>query len=228
MRINLRRVLAVLIGILPLIIFIIINKVNDYGNASASAFLVNYLIVSLLGLFFLFVIIKYFLNDKLNSYFQFKGSYLMEISLIFLLLISVYLIYSIGGISYSKWISNGIGRSHPLGIFQNMFSHPFFAFLVLGNINCIVYLFIEGTRIFLLKNIIDYSKSKVWIWGLIIFIALLFSLIYADQGLSGMISGLVISLLFNSVYYLYRRPYPLIITSLLIQIIILIEFYVLQ
>ena len=222
---HLLNLLSIIVGVLPIYLFIIIIKIVGENKPSIFDVLGWQLIISVFGIFIIIVLNKYLLKKRLADFSPQRAPFLLDLSVAFLLLISIYLIHSISALTFYKWII--VAEANNSWLFELMnaiFANPSYTILFFGPVIWIGQIFLELSRSFLLKCLWSFSNNKLWNWTAIIVSAAFISLLNIDSGAPSVLSGFLISLLFNTAYFQYRRISPLIIASILSQTISLLGF----
>ncbi len=225
MNIKTRKILAVLLGACPFFIFVIFEKLYCYDQITVSDILGRYFAIGLFNFAFLLILTRYFLQENIKDYIHFKEPILLDVSLTFFLLISTYLIYSIGNITYVYWFNHEADRITLINVLLEIFNNPYYSIFYFGPFIWVIQINLEYARVFLLKNLWDCYHNRFWEWIIMVTSAGFIGLMNLDNGPAGIITGILIALTFNIVYYRYRSLVPLVASSILIQTIILVEFY---
>jgi hypothetical protein len=220
------RLLLVVLATLPVYFYMFVDKVLGHKHDSVTDLLGWQLLVITMGLLWLWGIHKYILKNKLKDLSPDSGDLLLDISVGFLLLISVYLIETVARLTYYQWfpVPNG-DRTVLLQSLRTIAANPFYSNVWLGPVILLGQLFLELSRTIFLKNFWDYTDSSYNRVLVILFFAVLISLLSLDRGWSGITSGFFIALLFNITYFRYRRLFPLLLASILFQYLSLLGFW---
>ncbi len=222
---HLLNLLSIIIGVLPIYLFIIYIKLTEDNTPSLFDILGWQLIISALGIFIIITLNKYLLGKRIGDFSPQRASCLLDLSVAFLLLICCYFIDTIGALTYFNWIEIvEVDKSWVFELMNRIFSNPFYIALFLGPVIWIGQMFLEMSRSFLLQCLWSFSNNKLWSWTVIIASAAFISLLNIDNGATSVLSGFFISCTFNTAYYKYRRLSPLIIASILYQTIGLLGF----
>ena len=215
---NFIRLLLVTVAALPAYLYVIIEKVAGQSHYSVSDLLGWQLLIISAGILWLMIINKYILKNSIKDLSPGSGTLLLDISVGFLLLISVYLLDTAGRLSYYQWITETTpDRTVLIQSLKTIAANPYYSIVWLGPVTVLGQLFLELSRTIFLKNFWDSINYPFYNWLVILFFAILLSLLQIDRGWTGMISGFIIALLFNITYYKYRRLLPLILASILFQ-----------
>jgi hypothetical protein len=220
------RLLLVVLATLPVYFYMFVDKVLGRRHDSVTDLLGWQLLVITMGLLWLWGIHKYILKNKFNDLSPDSGDLLLDISVGFLLLISVYLIETVARLTYYQWLPVPNGeRTVLLQSLRTIAANPFYSIVWLGPVILLGQLFLELSRTIFLKNFWDYTDSSYNRVLVILFFAVLISLLSLDRGWSGITSGFFIALLFNITYFRYRRLFPLLLASILFQYLSLLGFW---
>jgi len=220
------RLVLVVLATLPVYLYMIVDKILGHRHDTVADLLGWQLLVITLGLLLLWSIHKYILKGKVKDLSPDSRNLLLDISVGFLLLISVYLIETVARLSYYQWfpVPNG-DRTVLLQSLRTIAANPFYSIVWLGAVTLLGQLFLELSRTVFLKNLWDSVDSPYGRVLVILFFAVLISLLSLDRGWSGIISGFCIALLFNITYFKYRRLFPLLLASILFQYLSLLGFW---
>lgn len=225
MKKSIRKIIAISV-IVIIYLSAILQKGFGEVDFSIDGIFGLYLFYTFLGLLIIYFTNKYLLNNNLEVFASSKGSFIIDISLAFLLLIFIFFIMSLGKISYGRWQPVDPDRENIVKILKEIFSNPTYTIFLLGPFIWITEGFMAISRAFVLNNLWELKSSKKWIWGSIIISALFFSLVQINNGIPGMINWFLIFLATNTIYYKYRRVYPIILAGILLQTIELVTFWV--
>ena len=226
MRKSTRNIIALIIIIAPFYLVSIFQKINGNIEYSIKTFFVEYILLAILGLLTIHLTNKYLLKNSINDFIKEKGSLILDISLGFLLLIVMYFIFSLGHITFNRWIPTDIDRTEIFELLGKIFSNKLYTILFLGPFIWLTEGFLAISRAFILNNLWEISSNKIWVWLSIIATAGLCSLTQIDNGIPAIINWVLIFMVTNIVYLKYRRIYPLIIAGILLQTIQLISVWV--
>ncbi|NOX89082.1 MAG: hypothetical protein GXO77_08650 [Calditrichaeota bacterium] len=212
------RLILVSLAVLPVYLYVIIEKVNGQTHYSVSDLLGWQLLIISAGLLWLLTIHKYILKSKIRDLSPGAGALLLDISVGFLLIVSVYLLETAGRLTYYHWFtSTAPDRSELIRSLRTIAANPFYSIVWLGPVTILGQLFLELSRTVFLKNFWDSINHPFWNWLVILLFAILLCLLNIDRGWTGMIGGFSIALLFNIAYYKYRRLFPLLLAGILFQ-----------
>ena len=220
------RLVLVGIAVLPVYLYVIVEKIAGRFHYSVFSLLVWQLLIISAGILWLMIINKYILKKSIKDLSPGSGTLLLDISVGFLLLISVYLLDTAGRLSYYQWITETTpDRTVLIQSLKTIAANPYYSIVWLGPVTLLGQLFLELSRTVFLKNFWDSINHPFWNWLVILFFAILLCLLSVNRGWTGMISGFSIALLFNITYYKYRRLLPLILASILFQYLRMLGFW---
>ncbi len=225
MKHKLRYIVSILI-VVAFYIYAIVEKALGFVSYTVSSILVNNLLLILLVLAIIYLLNKYYLKKTLSTFTQRKEKVIVYLSLGLLLLSIVYVIDSLGIITYRKWILNSHDNSTIENSLKDILSNKFYAFVLLGPFVWLNEAFGVISRVFILNNLWKLSNSRSWNWVAIITVSFLFVLLQIDKGLSDIINLFLIVLVSNIFYLKFRNIVPLIIAPVLYTTIDLIAFWV--
>ncbi len=212
--------------VIPFYMVAIFEKISGLADFTVQSLLDKYMAYTIVGLLIIFLTNKYLLRNTWRVFVSDKGSLLLDISLGFLFLIIMYLVFSIGNVTYARWFTAETDQTAISNTLREIFSSPVYTVLFLGPFIWISESFMVISRAFILNNLWELSSSKTWAWVSVIATAMLCSLTQWDNGIPGMINWFLIFLAANTLYFKYRRVYPLLIAGVLLQSIGLVSFWV--
>jgi len=206
--------------------YAIIEKALGLVSYTVNTILINNFLLICLVLGLIYFLNKYLLQNTLLVFVQRKENFIIYLIIGLLLVSIIYVINSLGVVTYRNWIHSDYDNSVVENTLKEILSNKIYAFFLLGPIVWLSEVFGVISRVFLLNNLWELQKSKLWCWISIIFIALLFSLLQIDKGFPDMINSFLIVLASNIFYLKFRNVVPLIIAPILYTTIDLIAFWV--
>ena len=210
--------LLVALATLPIYLYVITEKTAGRNHFSVSDLLGWQLLIISAGLIWLLFFIRYVIKNNIKDLSPDAGSLLLDISVGFMLLISVYILQTGGRLTYYQWFAETItDRSQLIQSLRTIAADPLYSIIWLGLITVLGQLFLELSRTVFLKNFWDSINHPLWNRMVILFFALLLSLLNLDRGWPGIIDGFSVALLFNITYFRYRRLFPLLLAGVLFQ-----------
>jgi len=198
-----------------------------YGlDVSPIGLLLKLPILLLLGLISLWLIQKRTGTQFLSSL-QFKKSdWLQVISRSFLLLSILYLLKSIGNVTYGRLFSPVDAQTEVQESLQYIISKPLLAIILTGPFVWLNTLFVESSRAYFHTYLASFSNSK-WLSILsALLIALVLSSMQIENAPSQGLSLFVTNLTLSAGFMLLKDLKPLVITSIIYQSVDLIAFWV--
>ena len=224
MKIKLGHYIAILFTTL-VYLYAIIEKALGWTDYSVKFVLRNNTIFILVVLGVIYLINKYFLKKDLNVFILRKEKFIIYLVVGLLLLSTIYLINSIGRLTYYSWFT----RDNNLPIhdtIREILDNKIYAFILLGPFVWFTEVFGVITKVFLLNSLWKLNKSKLWHWIGIVFVASLFALLQIDKGIADILNVFLIVSISNIFYLKFRNSIPLIIATILYTTIDLISFWV--
>jgi len=212
-------------NIISVIIIVIIYVDTFYSNFTGFPEITinnlfgKYLWLSIFSLLLIYILNKYFLKNSLRVFLSKKGSFLLDISFSFLLLVTSYFVFNIGAATYGQLFVLEIDRSSMFKTLGEVFSKPIYIFLFFGPFIWFSEMFLAFSQAFILNNLWEINSNKFWVWATIIFTALLCSLTQIHNGIPSVINYFILYLVMNVLYHKYRRVTPLILSRVLLQTI---------
>lgn len=223
---NIKIIIVVLIGIIPFYAFAVIDKVFNQPNISIQGFFLIYMPITAIALFILFLLNKYFLKQTIASYNVERKNLLSDIAVMFILLVGASFIQITFNLFLKDALPSRQDNTKILSALQEIFTNPFYALVFLIPFIWITQSFLIFSRIFLLKNLWELSKNKIWIWSVVILSSILFVLPEIDKSILSILISFSVILFFNITYFFYRRFYPLIFAAIFYQTIQMLDFWI--
>lgn len=217
MNIKIKQIIAIIIGALPVYVFNIYINITDNLNYKIDVVLFKYLGMVLLATIFLFILNKYFLKKTIKEYSVLKSTFLYDIGIGFLILISYYFLLSLGQITYWRWIGEPIDQSELFLMVDNIFSNWFYTILLAGPFVIITQGFWVVSLAFMLQNLWSFRDDKTWHWIFIFIVSIFTAFINMHNGIPGVIFWFSVILTTSIFYYKYRRVIPVLLAFLLFQ-----------
>ncbi|MER3318048.1 MAG: hypothetical protein RIB79_07130 [Allomuricauda sp.] len=195
-------------------------------DVSPIGLLLKLPIFLIVALVFLWLIDKHTKADLFSMTFESQEPWLKTIATAFLLLAILYLLKSIGNMTYLKWLDQTESNPEIIGTLSYIVSKPVLGSLLIGPFVWLNVLFIEGSRAYFHSHL-ESQQSKKWMLVVSLFI-IPFVLSSTQlnssypQFIGTFISNLVLSIAFIRLHDLK----PLVISSILYQSIDLIAFWI--
>ena len=207
-------------------VYAITEKALGLINYTVNSILVNNLVLIVLVLIIIYLLNKYLLKERLSVFIQRKEKFIVYLSLGLLLISVVYVIDSLGVITYRSWFQSNYDNSNIENTLKDILNNKFSAFILLGPFVWLNEAFGVISRAFILNNLWKINNSVLGQWLTIIAVSLLFALLQIDKALPDMINAFLIVLASNIFYLKFRNVIPLIIAPVLYTTIDLIAFWV--
>nr|WP_319270903.1 hypothetical protein [uncultured Draconibacterium sp.] len=222
-----KHIVALLIILVPFYLSAILQKfLFEKEDVLVEEFFGYYLMLSMLGVLTVLLTNKYLLGNKLDVFFTRDRKFLYDITLAFLLLGAFYFIQSVERITYGNWIHFEADRTAIDNLIQNIFSNYLYGIIIIGPFTWFEEAFTVFSMAFILNNLWEIKKDKIWTFGSIFFAASLLALLQVNNGPSAMITSFLLISLSNFIYYKYRSILPLFLAGVLFQTIDLIAYWI--
>ena len=223
---NIKYIIAVLIGVVPFYIFAVIDKIANKPDISIQGFFVFYMPITAFALLILLLLNTFFLKQKILSYNFEKKNLLADIAVLFILMIGASVIKISFNLFFHDLFPAKQDNQQIISVLQEIFNNPFYALIFIFPFIWITQSFFIFSRIFFLKNLWELSKSKIWIWSVLILSSILFVFPEIDKGILDILISFSVILFFNITYLFYRRFYPLLFAAILTQTIQMLDFWI--
>ena len=224
MGIKTKQILAVLIGVLPLYIINIYANVTDNIAYLPEVVLLKYPAFVALVLLIVFLLNKFLLKKELSVFNQYKSTFLYDIAIAFLFLITYYFLLSLSQISYTRWLNENVDQTAVFDLARNIYANWFYTSLLFGPFVLLTQSAWVISSAFTLNNLWDLTNSKTGHWIIIVLLAAVISFVNYHNGIQGVIFWFTINLAANIFYYNYRRATPLLIAFFIINGLTLLVF----
>ncbi len=222
---NIKKILAVIIGVLPFYTFVVIDKIVNNPDISVQGLFLFYLPIAIIALLILLLLNKYFLKQTIKNYNLATHSLLSDVAIMLILLVGSSFIHIVFNLFFRDIFPYQQDNTQVIKVLQQIFGNPFYALIFIGPFLWITQLFIIFSRIFLLKNLWEVNKSKIWIWTVLILSSVLFVLPEIDKSILDILVSFSVILLYSITYLYYRRFYPILMASILNQTIQMLDFW---
>lgn len=213
-----RNVLSISIAILPINIVMIWYRLTQTENFSTRDMFVYPMLFGSISIILILLLNKYVVKNTFKATFNMGNSiwYRDLISGVIITAIS-FALFFIEQQTLMIWIPNNNPASKEvIDVLINIARDPVLLLLWFGPVLWIgIALFEELSRIFLLKCLMNISNNKNWQFVTIFLTSLLVGSVHLYQGIAGVISIGVKSIVFCLYYYKYRRIFPLVISHVL-------------
>lgn len=222
-----RHIIAVLIIVVPFYFSAILQKILlNQKDILAEEFLAYYMVLNAFGVSVVLLINKYFLKNSIHAFFASRRKLIYDIALSFLFLGAFYFIQSLERISYGHWITHETNRTAMVDLLNTIFTNVLHGVIIIGPFTWFNEAFAILSLAFILNNLWEINNKKSWVWISIFLAAIIFSLLQINNGLSAVISSLILVSISNYIYYHYRSIVPLFIAATLFQSIDLITYWI--
>ena len=166
MGIKTKQILAVLIGVLPLYIINIYANVTDNIAYLPEVVLLKYPAFVALVLLIVFLLNKFLLKKELSVFNQYKSTFLYDIAIAFLFLITYYFLLSLSQISYTRWLNENVDQTAVFDLARNIYANWFYTSLLFIIISSPPYLNAEDLfLIFLFSYSPSVFFSHLHLWN---------------------------------------------------------------
>jgi membrane protease YdiL (CAAX protease family) len=228
LRENLRYIIAVCIGILPLNIAMIWYRLTTSVEFTLSDMLVYPLLIGGGSIFLILALNNYFLKQGIGDFNPGKGKWYFDI----LIGMGLTVIYFILILIERATIINLLPQSSPpsgeiIDLMTSLAKNPLLLVIWLGPVVWIgVAVFEEVQRVFFMNCLWKLSENRFWQMFVIFFVAIFWGVMHLYQGTFGIISVSIQGLIMGIFYYKYRRIWPLIISHALYDSIQILMFVI--
>lgn len=162
----------------------------------------------------------------LDSLWPSKSNWLLVISQSFMLLAVLYLLKSLGDVTYARWLPSTSTEPELITSLEYILSRPALALILIGPFVWLNVLFIEGSRACFHRYLSAVSTSKWTAVLSIIIVPLILSVLQIDDSPVRFISLFITNLALSVGLLVLKDLKPLIIASILFQSIDLIALWV--
>jgi len=210
--------IAILITVLPLNLWMIIYRIVQTKPFTLSDMLIYPLLVGIPSILFIYSINKYFLKYSFKETFNpGHGSKRKDMLFALTLLLLYFIILAFDNVILKPiFPNNHIASTEVINALIDLSNSPLLILFWFGPVLWIgIALFEEITRIFAMKCLWNISKNKNWQFVAIIIVSLVIGMTHMYQGIAGVISIGIKSIVIGVFYYKYRRITPLIIAHAL-------------
>jgi membrane protease YdiL (CAAX protease family) len=213
-----RNLIAILITVLPLNLMMIIYRIIQTEPFTLSDMLIYPLLIGIPSILFILFINKFLLKSSFNETFNPVFKTWDKDILFGILLVVIYFI----NLAIDKYVlmplfpNNHIASEEVINALIELANSPLLILLWFGPVLWLgIALFEEVTRTFALKCLWSISGKKHWQFIAVIIVSIVTGLTHMYQGIAGVISIAVKSIIVGIFYYKYRRIYPLVIAHAL-------------
>ncbi len=223
---RLKYVIAILIGVLPLYIWMIWYRLTHDPVFETYELLAYPLIFGGGNIILILLLNKHFLKQAPRAFNSGKGSIATDIFTGIVLTVVYFVLFFIDRVTIANWLPQGPPPSTELiDLMVSLSQNPVLLAIWLGPVVWIgVALFEEISRTFFLLCLWKLSDKKQWIYTAILIVAVVLGVVHLYQGLFGIVSIGIKGLVMGFYYYKYRRILPLVISHALYDSIQVIFF----
>lgn len=215
---KIRNIISISIAILPINLIMIWYRLTQTENFTTSDMIIYPLIFGGATIILILLLNKYVVLDTFRSTFNMGNSTWYWDILAGLILTAIsFILFFVEKQTLMLWLPNNNPASKEVvNVLIDIANKPilliiwFIPVLWIG-----IALFEELSRIFLLKCLWNISENKNWIFVAILLTSILIGTVHLYQGIAGVISISIKSIVFCLFYYKYRRLLPLIIAHAL-------------
>ena len=212
-----KNILAIVIGILPANIIMIWYRLTHTEAFTTFEMLVYPLIFGSANILLILLLNKYLLKGKLVDFNRGKRMWYMDITAGIILTFIYFSLLYIEQATFKKVLPEGKPPSQEvINLMIDLAHNPFLLAVWLGPVVWIgVALFEELIRTFFLNCLWRISDRNAWQIFAIVLVSAVTAFVHLYQGVFGIVSVGIQSILMGFYYYKFRRIWPLIISHAL-------------
>ncbi len=210
-----RNILAVSIAILPIHLIMIWYRLTQTVNFSTTDMIVYPLLFGGVTVLLILFLNKYLLNENFNDTFNSgKGTWYWDILIGFGLTVIYFAMFFTERETLIQWLpGNTPPNTELINVMVDLANNPLLMIIWFGPVLWIgIALFEELSRTFLLKCLWNTGNNKSWHITVIFLASALIGMTHLYQGLYGIISIGIKSVVMSLYFYKYRRLLPLVIS----------------
>jgi len=210
-----RNILAICIAILSINLIMIWYRLTQTENFSTADMLVYPLLFGGGSIILILILNKYLIKDSFTSTFNSGEGTWVKDSLVGLGLTGIYFaMFFLERATLMQWIPrNSPPNTELIDVMIDLAHNPLLMVIWFGPVLWIgIALFEELSRIFLLKSLWNINEDKNWHIVAIFLASVLIGTLHLYQGLAGVISIGLKSIIMCYYFYKYRRLLPLVIS----------------
>lgn len=225
---NLKNILAICVGILPLNIVMIWYRLTHAEGFTTIDMLLYPLLFGVGNTLLILALNKYLLGEKAGVFSPGEGKWYLDILAGLGLTILFFLLVFVERATLSGILPQGAPLSREvINMMTDLARSPLLLAIWLGPVVWLgVALFEEISRVFFLNCLWGLSKKKAWEFSTILLVSATAGLMHIYQGAFGIISISIQGLVMGFYYYKFRRIWPLIISHALYDSFQIIMFVV--
>ncbi len=213
-----RHLLAISIAVLPIHLYMIWYRLNQTEGFSVSDMLIYPLVFGGGSVLLILLLNRYLLRSSFKATFNEGVGRLGMDTLIGFGLTAIYFaMFFLDRITIYRWIPrNGPPNTEILDVLAQLANDPVMMLVWFGPVLWIgIALFEELSRVLLLKSLWTISSNKNWEIAVILLTSTLIGFAHIYQGMAGVISIGLKSIVMCVFFYKYRRIFPLIVSHVL-------------
>lgn len=211
---TIRSILAISIAILPINLIMIWYRLTQTASFSTADMTLYPLLFGGGTIILILFLNKFLLKDTFKTTFNSgKGTWYWDI-LVGLGLTAIYFtIFFLQRVTLMQWIpNNNPPNTDLINVMIDLANSPLLMVIWFGPVLWIgIALFEELSRVFLLKCLWNTSENKYWHIATIFLASVIIGVVHLYQGLAGIISIGILSVITGICFYKYRRLLPLVI-----------------
>ena len=215
---TLRNILAVSIAILPINLIMIWYRLTQTENFSTKDMIIYPLLFGGGSIILILLLNKYLVKESFKATFNSgKGTWYWDI-LIGIGLTAIYFAMSyVERATLMQWLPrNNPPNTELINVIIDLAHNPLLMAIWFGPVLWIgIALYEELSRTFLLKCLWNTSNNKIWHIAVIFLASALIGVTHLYQGLFGIISIGLKSVVMSFYFYKYRRLFPLVLSHVL-------------
>lgn len=225
---RLRIILAILIGVVPVNLFMIWYRLSHDEAFTLSDMLVYPLVVGGANILLIVSLNKYLLKQSLKEFNTGRGTWYWDILSGLALTAVCFMLMFLERLLVSGILPQGPPPSREvLNLMTGLAQNPLLLAVWLGPVVWIgVALFEEMIRVFFLSCLWKISQARSWAFFSIFLISVYIGFVHFYQGAFGIVSISIQGLVMAGYYYRFRRFWPLVISHALYDSIQIVLFVI--
>jgi len=212
---SIKNILAICIAILPINLIMIWYRLTQTESFSRADMTVYPLLFGGGSIMLILLLNKFLLKDTFKTAFNSgKGNWYWDILTGFGLTLIYFTMFFLERATLYQWIPNpNPPNTELINVMIDLANNPILMIIWFGPVLWIVIaLFEELSRTFLLKCLWDINENRGWHIVAILFASSLIGAVHLYQGIAGIISIGIKSLIVSFYFYKYRRLLPLVVS----------------
>jgi len=215
---TLRNILAISIAILPINLIMIWYRLTQTENFSTTDMIIYPLLFGCGSIILILLLNKYLVKESLKATFNSgKGTWYWDILIGFGLTAIYFAMSFVERATLIQWLPrNNPPNTELINVIIDLAHNPLLMAIWFGPVLWIgIALYEELSRTFLLKCLWNTSDNKNWHIAVIFLASALIGVTHLYQGLFGIISIGLKSVVMSFYFYKYRRLFPLVLSHVL-------------